>query len=84
MKGDVRGFGRKRANGPDVRDRCGKLILTAMNESDAAILALVSRLLFNTCTRPGNQRLLLYNYMRQQVKDVENFPEMYDPDRVEE
>ena len=75
MKGDIRAFGARNSR-TDSRDRVGKLTLTAENEGDAAVLALVSRHLFEmSCTAENGNRLALYRLLRDRVDDKETFPE---------
>lgn len=74
MIGDVKEWkpNRKRVPGQGTRDRCGKLTLTAQNETDAVLLALVYRVIFGVCCEDDSGTCSrLYLYLREQVQDFD-------------
>jgi hypothetical protein len=80
MKCEAKGFGPRPSKykpGRDVRDRCGKLTLTAENESDASMIALVYRNLFGMGTkRKMAARIAAYLWMLKQVDGFEETEEL--------
>lgn len=75
MKGDVKVY-REKGKYHDTRDRCGKLTLTAQNELDAALLAMLSRVLFGLC--PDFTRGHLYETLSAEMPDNFNNPRFKD------
>ena len=74
MRGDVKGYRVGRKSQGDCRDKCGALNLRADNPVDAALLAMLGRMLFGGATKCDNARMDLYLWMRQQMPDPESFP----------
>ena len=76
MRVEVKAFGKRNAT-IDSRDRAGKLNFQAEHEGDAAILALLSRVMCEMCCKESKgNRLELYRWLRQRVDDQENFPDV--------
>lgn len=71
MKGDVKAY-REKGRHHDTRQRCGKLTLTAMNELDAALLAMLARVLFYPEGTKGFTRGDLYETLVCEMVDFDD------------
>jgi len=72
MKGDCKTY-----RSQDVRDRCGLLKLTAENDTDAALLAMIYRALFKVLAVPA-ARFQLYEALLPMMKGFEEPQAMVD------